>query len=96
MIEEFKRSMMVEFDMSGLGKMGYFLGVEVIQDEGHIFITQQKYAKDILDRYGMIDSKPVSNPVVAGNKMTKDEEGKLVSATLFKQVIGSLMYLNAT
>lgn len=53
MLESFKNSMMEEFSMTGLGRMKYFLGVEVIQDEQGIFINQQKYAKETLKKYRM-------------------------------------------
>lgn len=96
MIDEFKRSMKDEFDMTDLGKMRYFLGVEVVQNQKLIFINQSKYVKGVLERFGMASSKPVTNPVTVGSKISKHDDGKLVDSTLYKQVIGSLMYLNAT
>ncbi|KAJ9554165.1 hypothetical protein OSB04_018210 [Centaurea solstitialis] len=96
MCEDFKLSMMREFDMSDLGKMRYFLGIEVIQNEDGIFICQRKYARELLTRFGMENSNAVENPVVPGTRLFKDEEGLKVDPTMFKQVVGCLMYLTAT
>ena len=94
--EEFKMSMMHEFDMSDLGKMSYFLGIEIIQNSKGIFMCQRKYAREVLARFGMSDSKPVGNPIVPGTRLSKDEKGTKIDSTMFKQVVGSLMYLTAT
>lgn len=96
MFEEFKKSMKGEFDITDLGKMSYFLGVEVIQSSDGIFITQAKYAREILERFGMINCKPVSNPVVTGSKLSKRGGGAEVDITNYKHMVGSLMYLTAT
>lgn len=96
MLKEFKKSMMVEFEMSDLGMMHYFLGIEVVQSANGIFISQKKYVQDILDRFRMKDCNPVSTPTEFGLKLNKDHEGKKVDSTLYKQIVGSLMYLTAT
>ena len=96
LFEEFKSSMKKNFDMTDMGKMRYFLEVEVTQNEKGIFIHQQKYAREILSKFGMEDCNFVCNPIVPGNKLMKNEGGKYVDATNFKQIIGSLMYLLAT
>jgi transposase InsO family protein len=96
MCDEFKNSMMLEFDMSDLGKMKHFLGVEVKQCAGGIFICQRRYAREVLARFGMEDSNAVKNPIVPGTKLRKDEGGVRVDETQFKQVVGSLMYLTVT
>lgn len=93
MCDEFKKSMMLEFDMSDLGKMRYFLGVEVLQNPDGIYICQKKYAREVLERFGMDRGNPVNNPIVPGSKLLKDEKGVRVDATLFKQVVGSLMHV---
>lgn len=85
-----------EFGMSDLGNMSYFLGVEVVQSEKGIFINQDKYAKDVLEKFGMSDSKPVNNPIVLGSKLTKLGSGAKVDATKYKQMVGNLMYLTPT
>lgn len=96
MMESFKESTMKEFSMTDLGVMKYFLGVEVVQGEEGIFITQQKYAKEILRRYGMEGCNSVKNPVVPGHKLTRAGSGEAVDPTTFKQLVGSLRYLTVT
>ncbi|RVW80052.1 Retrovirus-related Pol polyprotein from transposon TNT 1-94 [Vitis vinifera] len=93
---DFKRSMKDEFDMTDLGKMRYFLGLEVLQRSDGIFISQKKYALEVLQRFGMDKSNSVHNPIVPGFKLMKDEGGVKVDKTYYKQVVGSLMYLTAT
>ncbi|KAG7534720.1 GAG-pre-integrase domain [Arabidopsis thaliana x Arabidopsis arenosa] len=94
--DEFKSSMMLEFEMSDLGKMKYFLGVEVKQCQDGIFICQRRYAREVLARFGMENSNSVKNPIVPGTKLHKDQSGERVDETLFKQLVGSLMYLTVT
>ena len=84
-----------EFDMTDLGKMRYFLGLEVLQKTDGIFISQKKYALKVLNRFGMDKSNFVFNPIVPGCKLVKDEGGVKVVKTYYKQVVGSLMYLTA-
>lgn len=96
MLEEFKASMKQEFEMSDLGRMKYFLGIEVLQTNGGVFITQRQYAQDILQRFQMEDCNSTLNPIVPGSKLSKDEGGVQVDSTMFKQIVGSLMYLSAT
>jgi hypothetical protein len=84
MFKEFKKSMEKEFNMSDLGKMHYFLGVEVIQNEEGIYICQRKYVKDLLERFGMEKSNLSRNPIAPGCKLIKDENGVKVDATKYK------------
>lgn len=96
MFAMFKSSMKKEFDMSDLGKMRFFLGVEVMQCTEGIYISQRKFAKEVLERFGMERSNFVNNPIVPGAKLVKDEKGVKVDATEYKQMVGSLMYLTVT
>lgn len=96
MFEVFKKSMMAEFDMTDLGRMRYFLGIEVLQRTDGIFIGQRKYAQEMLERFNMSQCNPVQNPIVPGFKLTKDEEGVEVDGTIYRQMVGSLMYLTTT
>ena len=96
MFENFKKSMMSEFEMSDLGMLHYFLGIEVVQSATGIFISQKKYVREILDRFQMKNCNSVNTPTEFGLKLNKDHEGKKVDGTLYKQIVGSLMYLTAT
>ncbi|KAA3452480.1 retrovirus-related Pol polyprotein from transposon TNT 1-94 [Gossypium australe] len=71
MFEKFKKSMMVEFDMPGLGRMHYFLGIEVVQLDAGIFISQRRYVQDILMRFQMVDCNPVYTPAETSLKFVK-------------------------
>jgi hypothetical protein len=84
------------FAMKDLGRMRYFLGIEVKQDDNGISIHQMKYALEILRRFGMNECNSVCNPIVPGCRLKKDEEGKASDATTYKQMVGCLMYLLAT
>ena len=62
-VAEFKGAMMKEYEMTDLGPMKYFLGIQVRQCKGEIFISQEKYLEDLLKRFQMNDCKPVSTPM---------------------------------
>lgn len=96
MMSEFKSSMLREFDMSDLGSMRFFLGIEVLQRADGIFICHKRYALEILKRFGMLESNEVNSPIIPDFKISKDEDGITVNDTYFKQLVGSLMYLTAT
>jgi hypothetical protein len=96
MFKEFKKSMMIEFEMSDLGMMHYFLGIEVVESANGIFVSQKKYVQDILDRFQMRDCNPVNTPTEFGLRLNKDHERKKVDNTLYKQIVSSLMYLIGT
>ncbi|BBH03176.1 ADP glucose pyrophosphorylase large subunit 1 [Prunus dulcis] len=96
MFNDFKKSMMPEFDMSDLGLIHYFLGIEVVQYSAGIFISQKKYVQEILDRFEMKDCNSVCTPTEIGLKLVKNSREKKGDQTLYKQIVGSLMYLTAT
>jgi hypothetical protein len=96
LFQKFKSSMMKTFDMTDLGKMRYFFGIEVIQNDQGIFMCQEKYAKEILERFNMEKSNYVCSPIVTGTKLSKNDKSDEVDPTQFKQMVGSLMYLTAT
>ncbi|MCI44998.1 copia-type polyprotein, partial [Trifolium medium] len=88
--------MMSQFAMTDLGKMKYFLGIEVQQTKEGIFIHQMKYATEMLRKFGMENCNKVCSPIVPGCKLVKNESGKASDAKVYKQMVGSLMYLLAT
>ncbi|XP_061346732.1 uncharacterized mitochondrial protein AtMg00810-like [Gastrolobium bilobum] len=96
MIQEFKSTMTREFEMTDLGLMKYFLGLEVRQDNSGIFVSQEAYAKEILKRFKMADCKPVSTPMEPGSKLSKYDGGDLVDASKYRSLVGSLRYLTCT
>ena len=96
MIEEFKSTMTREFEMTDLGLMRFFLGLEVRQEETGIFISQEKYAKEILKRYKMESCNPASTPMEPGTKLSKFDGGERVEAGKYQSLVGSLRYLTCT
>ena len=71
LLDEFKATMKNEFEMTDLGLMRYFLGIEVKQTQDGMFMSQQKYATDILKKFKMDRCKPVDTPIEVGTKLSK-------------------------
>ncbi|XP_018504976.2 uncharacterized mitochondrial protein AtMg00810-like [Pyrus x bretschneideri] len=96
MIEEFKKEMMKRYEMTDLGFLHHFLGIGVIQKANSIFIHQMKYAKTLLEKFGLKGCKPVSTPLIANEKLKKEDGSEFADASLNKCIVGSLLYLSAT
>eukprot|EP00253_Pinus_taeda_P007654 PITA_07654 len=79
--------------MKDMGLMHYFLSLEVWQEEGHFFLGQGKYIVDILSRFHMEDCRPMSTPMITNWKKLHASNSELVDPTLYRELIGSLMYL---
>ena len=92
-IERFKKEMSTHFDMTDLGKLSYYLGIEVQQSEGLIKLKQTAYAKKILEKSGLNDCNPTKYPMDPKLMITKDEGGVAVNSTEFKSLVGGLRYL---
>ncbi|WJX11887.1 hypothetical protein P8452_02442 [Trifolium repens] len=92
-IEKFKRRLKDEFEMSDLGKLNYFLGLEFLYRDNGIVLHQKKYIVDVLKRFHMENCNEAETPMEANLKLSKDEVGQAVDATLFKQVVGSLRFI---
>jgi negative regulator of replication initiation len=92
-IEAFKSQMMNEFEMSDLGNLTYFLGMEFTEVEEGLVMHQMKYASDILKRFNMMNCNPSSSPAETNVKLVMNEEEEIVDPTLFKKIVGSLRYL---
>jgi hypothetical protein len=93
LIDGCKRELTSEFEMKDLGLMHYFLGLEVWQRPDEIFLSQGKYTVEILQRFGMMDCKSMATPMVTNLKLLSDSSSDLVDPTMYRQLIGSLMYL---
>ncbi|GMI94511.1 cysteine-rich RLK (RECEPTOR-like protein kinase) 8 [Hibiscus trionum] len=85
-----------EFEMTDLGLMKFFLGLEVRQVETCILVSQETYAKEILKKYKMANCNPVSTPMEPGAKLSKFDEGEHVDASRYQSLVGSLRYLTCT
>ena len=91
-----KRKLAVEFEMKDLGMMHYFLGMEVWKNADGISPGQGKYAVEILKRFGMMDCKAMTTPMASNLKLLSDASSESVDATMYRQMIRSLMYLMNT
>ncbi|KAG6492152.1 hypothetical protein ZIOFF_047102 [Zingiber officinale] len=76
--------------MTNLGLMRYLFGIEVQQREEEIFVSQEKYAKEILKKFSMENCYAMDMPVEYDIRMTKDGKGKLVNPTYYKSLVGCL------
>ena len=85
-----------EFEMSMIGELSYFLGLQVSQTIVGMFISQEKYLKDMLKRYGMEDCALMSTPMTTVCKLSKDDDSPLVDETHYRSIIGALLCLTAT
>lgn len=85
-----------KFEISMLEELFYFLGLQISLLSKGIFISQTKYAKDMLKRFQMEDCKPISTPMVTKCKLSKIDESPDVDQTMYRSMIGSLLYLIAS
>ncbi|KAJ1684899.1 hypothetical protein LUZ63_016289 [Rhynchospora breviuscula] len=84
-----------EFEMSMMGELNFFLGLQIKQLQDGIFISQTKYAKELIKKFGVEDSKSLDTPMEKSANIDADEKGKPIDITLYRGIIGSLFYLTA-
>ncbi|GJS46264.1 putative ribonuclease H-like domain-containing protein [Tanacetum coccineum] len=84
------------FQMSSMGELTFFLGLQVKQKEDGIFISQDKYVAEILKKFDFASVKTASTPIETHKPLVKDEEASDVDVHLYRSMIGSLMYLTAS
>src|ERR1044072_6114369 len=96
MVELFVTQMKSEFEMSLVGELNYFLGLQVKQMEDSIFVSQSKYARGIVKKFGLDSASHKRTPAATHVKITKDEKGEDVDQSLYRSMIGSLLYLTAS
>nr|XP_043629841.1 uncharacterized mitochondrial protein AtMg00810-like [Erigeron canadensis] len=83
-------------ELSMMGELNYFSGLQVKQNKNGLFINQGKYVKDLLNKFGFSDCSPMKTPMGTGDKLGEDNEGKSVDITTYRGMIGSLLYLTAS
>nr|GFB34347.1 retrovirus-related Pol polyprotein from transposon TNT 1-94 [Tanacetum cinerariifolium] len=93
---KYSELMVKRFEMSMMGKMKFFLGLQVNQSLNEIFINQSKYILDILKRFSMENYDTVPTPMVEQAKIKLDLVGKPVDHTDYRSMIGSLMYVTSS
>ena len=85
-----------EFEMSMVGELNYFLGLQVKQQKDEIFISQEKYAKNLVKRFSLDSKKHASTPMSSSVKLSFDPTGVEVDPTLYRSMIDILLYLTAS
>eukprot|EP00253_Pinus_taeda_P024356 PITA_24356 len=93
LIQDYKKNLEAEFDMKDMGLMHYFMGLEVWQKNGDTFLGQGRYATKILKRFRMQDCRPMATPMITNWKKINALGDMEVDPTLYKQLIGLLIYL---
>ncbi|XP_016467899.1 secreted RxLR effector protein 161-like [Nicotiana tabacum] len=96
MCKEFAEMIGNEFEMSLMGELNFFLGLQIKQTPTRTMIHQQKYIKELLRKFNMDSSKSIDTPIAIATKLDLDEEGKNVEHKLYKGMIGSLLCLTAS
>jgi hypothetical protein len=96
LVAKFADEMSREFEISMMGKLQYFLGLQIKQVKDRTFVHRTKYTKDMLRKFRMQDVKPMSTPMGSTATLDADEDGELVDQREYRSMIGSLLYLTAT
>jgi hypothetical protein len=94
--KEFGELMSKEFEMSMIGELTFFLGFQVKQMKDGNFLSQEKYTKDLLKRFNMEKCKPIKTLMPTNGHLNLNDGGNLVDRTLYRSMIGSLLYLTAS
>ena len=79
-----------------MGELNFFLGLQIKQLKKRIFINQEKYIRDLLKRFNMEETKTMKTPMSSSIKLDKDEKGKCIDSTMYRGMIGSLLYLTTS
>jgi hypothetical protein len=95
-IFDLKKLLKQKFEMKDLGKLRYFLGIEVIQSPKGIWLLQSQYALNKLSEYGMMGCKPISIPLEQNVKLSADEGDPVEDTTMYICIVGSLIYMTIT
>ncbi|GKC50264.1 putative ribonuclease H-like domain-containing protein [Tanacetum coccineum] len=94
-IKKDKKDIML-VQMSSMGELTFFLGLQVKQQDNRIFISQDKYVAEILKKFDFMSVKHASTPIETHKPLVKDKEGANVDVHFYRSIIGSLMYLTAS
>jgi hypothetical protein len=85
-----------EFEISLLGEPSFFLGLHIHKSNQGIFISQTKYIREMLKRFGMEDCKPVITPMQTSCKLSKDDDSKSTDQRQYMPMISSLLYVTTS
>ena len=93
---DFSKLMQAEFEMSIIGELTHFLGLQIRQQDSGIFLSQSKYAKNLVKKFGLESASSIRTPMSPNLKLTVDLLGKSVDHSLYRSMIGSLLYISAS
>jgi hypothetical protein len=85
-----------EFEMSMIGELTFFIGIQVKQTKQCTIVHQAKYTNDLMKRFNLAELKPMSTPMSSTTSLGPDEDGEAVDQIEYKSMISSLLYLTAT
>ena len=95
-IRDLQKFLSQQFEMKDLSTPSYFLGLEVTSSSDSYYLSQAKYASDLLSKTGLTNSKTVSTPLELNVKLNATDGEPFPDATLYRQLVGSLIYLTVT
>ena len=96
LVHSFLKLMQTEFEMSMIGELTHFLGLQIRQQDSGIFLSQSKYAKNLVKKFGLESTSSIRTPMSPNVKLTVDLLGKSVNSSLYRSMIGSLLYLTTS
>jgi len=94
--EEFGKMMAKEFEMSMIGELSYFLGLQIKQMKNDTFVSQGKYIKDMIKKFGLQEAKPMSTPMGTNDQLGNDASVNMIDQKLYWSMIRSLLYVTAS
>jgi hypothetical protein len=95
-VSRFQEMMESEFQMSMMGELTFFLGIQVKQTKQGTFVHQAKYTKELMKKFNMAELKPVSTPMSSAASLGPDKDDDAVDQREYRSIISSLLYLTAT
>jgi len=96
MTQEFVKLMSGEFEMSMMGELNFFLGLQIKQTPTNTLIHQQKYVKELLKKFNMNEAREIDTPIATATKLDIDETGESIEQKVYMGMIGSLLYLTTS
>jgi isopentenyldiphosphate isomerase len=91
LVSNFQKMMEKEFQMSMMGELTFFLGIQVKQTKEGTFVHQAKYSKDLMNKFNMAELKHVFTPMSTATTLDPDENGEAVDQREYRSMIGSLL-----
>jgi hypothetical protein len=85
-----------EFEMSMIGELSYFLRLQIKQMKNDTFVSQGKYIKNMIKKFGLQYAKPMSIPMGTNNQLGIDDSGNMIDQKLYWSMIGSLLYVTTS